>query len=133
MMWQVLPRVLIYTFTVRELIDFSLFKRVAHIVLSCWLALLLIFGGTAKEFFHLFTSHEDTVHHVCDDGELSFENEHHHCSFLSFSLTDFIKHELHLPRGFTKAVFPVYNSSLYTLSFKHIAPTTHLRGPPAAC
>jgi hypothetical protein len=108
-------------------------RRVAHIILSCWLALLLIFGGTAKEFFHLFTSHEDTVHHVCDDGELSFESEHHHCTFLSFSLTDFIEHELHLQGSFVKAVFPVNSSTLYTSFFDHIGLTTCLRGPPTSC
>ena len=44
--------------------------------------MLLLFGTASKEFIHLFTCHEDTVH--VDHGEgLSFESEHHHCDFLN--------------------------------------------------
>jgi hypothetical protein len=51
--------------------------------------LLLLFGTTAKEFIHMFADHHDTVHVHHEGGELSFESEHHHCDFLSYSLPAF--------------------------------------------
>lgn len=106
--------------------------RTAHIVLSVWLSLLLIFGGTAKEFLHLFTGHEDTVHalHV-EDGALSFENEHHHCTFLSFALPEFY-HDTSVQ---TFSVFQVLFAPA-TLFSVAAAPAGEMfrelpRGPPA--
>lgn len=67
-------------------------KKTVHIVVVSCLSLLLLFGASAKEFVHLFAHHEDTVHnleHVCPPGETHLEQEHHHCSFLSFLLEPF--------------------------------------------
>jgi hypothetical protein len=36
-----------------------------------------------------FAAHTDTVHRAHQDGELSLENEHHHCSFLGDALAPF--------------------------------------------
>lgn len=66
-----------------------------QILLTLLLALLLLFGGTAKEFVHQFAGHTDTVHASCTascaetkDG-LAFGPKHHHCEFLKFTLAFF--------------------------------------------
>ncbi len=68
---------------------------VVRIPLSLLLALLILFGGTAKEFVHQFTGHTDTVHTSCTsscaetkDG-LAFHTPHHHCDFLQLALAAF--------------------------------------------
>jgi len=93
-----------------------------------------MFGGTAKEYVHLFTDHEDTVHaHHNGDGELSFENEHHHCTFLNFALPDFIN-------DFSSPIFVSFAKHFQEhVSFIAIRVTEQeifqirLRGPPALC
>jgi hypothetical protein len=57
-------------------------------LIACCLALLLLFGGTAKEALHAFAPHEDTEHCQDFDG-LSFESEHHHCGALSAFIAAF--------------------------------------------
>lgn len=110
-----------------------MFVRSVHTFFAIWLSVLLIFGGTAKEYVHLFTDHEDTVHASHCGGELSFENEHHHCTFLSFALPDFVN-------DFSRPVFVLTVRSFQ----EHIILTTPkvtkqeifqtlLRGPPAVC
>jgi hypothetical protein len=109
-----------------------LIKRTAHIVFSAWLAILLLFGTTAKEFVHQFADHEDTVH--CNnrhDGTLVIEPEHHHCKFLSFSLAAFISPVY----GYTLPAEKIFYSTYVAAPVAHIAhrtvTTPCLRGPPA--
>lgn len=65
-----------------------MFRRFFHTVCSLWLLLILVFGATPKEFIHSFAHHHDTVHCCKVDGP-TMENQHHHCSFLSFHLMAF--------------------------------------------
>lgn len=105
--------------------------RLTHIALSVWLSMLLIFGSTAKEFIHLFAGHHDTVHATHVKGELSFENEHHHCSFLSFALPDFY-HDTTV--HFVERIsvdFPVYTAFLPALHTEQEIIRNLSRGPPA--
>lgn len=109
----------------------TLIKRIIHIVLSASLAVLLVFGTTAKEFVHLFADHTDTVHtHQPHDG-LVIEQEHHHCSFLTYSLSSFIN-DFHIVRILPAAV--VYHQH-YQASADQLVVctplTSYLRGPPA--
>ncbi|RYE24342.1 MAG: hypothetical protein EOP51_07665 [Sphingobacteriales bacterium] len=107
-------------------------KRVAHIVLSVWLSIILLFGSTSKEFVHLFSGHEDTVH--CTNGKtgLVFESQHHHCTFLSFCLTAFVNDggvsftPLQHTVAFSKP-YTFYTSAVFAVT--SASPT--LRGPPA--
>lgn len=103
--------------------------------LACSLLLLgvLLFGNTPREFIHLFTVHEDTVHvRTSPQGknELSFDSVHHHCSFLDDALAPFVP---------TETITLLWLSGLvhHPLPFAHyqyragrmsIAPA--LRGPP---
>ncbi|RYZ50088.1 MAG: hypothetical protein EOP49_14785 [Sphingobacteriales bacterium] len=109
----------------------QVFTRLCHIILSAAISLLLLFGSTAKEFIHLFADHHDTVHTECSQGELSFESEHHHCDFLSFSLPAF--HQDHqfpfIERTYVD--FPEAESSPVLLSGGRTVYHTALRGPPA--
>ena len=108
-------------------------KQLLHIVLSFFLAVLLLFGGTPKEFIHCFAAHQDTSHAHHESGKLYFENEHHHCDFLSFSLAPFVEPQA-LPvlkpvivRYYERGNSPVHPLKLYTPE------EVSLRGPPAAC
>jgi hypothetical protein len=106
----------------------KLIKRVAHIVLSAWLAVLLIFGTTAKEYIHLFAHHEDTVH-THHEG-LSFENEHHHCTFLSFTLSPFISEIPILHIAYQNLEFKDQVCFVHErIAFKPVS-VRSLRGPP---
>ncbi|MCB0699530.1 MAG: hypothetical protein H6551_06880 [Chitinophagales bacterium] len=107
-------------------------RQILHSVLSFVLAVLLIFGSASKEFIHLFASHEDTVHiHDAHDG-LSFENEHHHCTFLSFALPPFLNDV----GTFTLKQPQEYNTNTTAVRVVHLIPRTvtssFLRGPPVA-
>ena len=108
----------------------ALLKKSSHIVFVTGMYMLLLFGTASKEFIHLFTCHEDTVH--VDHGEgLSFESEHHHCDFLNYSLPDFDN-----DIGFPFITFADQESftefQLHKVQFvqREIIQTT-LRGPPA--
>jgi hypothetical protein len=109
-----------------------LIKRIAHIVLSLWLAIILIFGTTPKEFIHLFANHEDTVHvHEHTDG-FSIEQQHHHCDFLDDALplfiNDFSKPVIPQGQHIVAAFYTAYDSQFEGT----IIYSTTLRGPPVA-
>lgn len=110
-----------------------MFKRLTHIVLSGVLSLLLLFGGTAKEFVHFFAGHTDTVHATNSEGHLSFDPEHHHCSFLSFSLPAF-NNDSAIPFVAAVAKQPVIHRYLPYSSFiiNSVKDYYRLRGPPIA-
>jgi hypothetical protein len=109
----------------------GLLKRIVHIVLSVWLGILLLFGSTPKEFIHLFAGHTDTVH-THHSSELCIEPEHHHCSFLSFTLAPFINSPLPQFFELKEAYYPRETATtvahLITLTTFAIL----LRGPPAS-
>ncbi|HLO69640.1 MAG TPA: hypothetical protein VK167_02140 [Flavipsychrobacter sp.] len=105
-------------------------KKTGHIVISTWLAILLLFGSTPKEYIHLFSGHTDTVHSHLEKDGLVIEPEHHHCSFLSYSLPFFVNdapvYKLHAPR----MVYPVY-TDITCVTYNPSSPlTAYLRGPP---
>lgn len=105
-------------------------KKVLHSVLSVFLGLLLVFGSTSKEYIHLFADHEDTVHcHQHYDG-LTIEQEHHHCTFLSFTLTSFINDAGQYHIEFR----PHHDLILQKAQVDHLipraVPASRLRGPP---
>jgi hypothetical protein len=107
-------------------------KRVLNIVLSSWLAILLLFGTTAKEYIHLFTDHTDTVHTELHRDHIVIEPEHHHCTFLSFTIADFVSDASfmhHFP--FQKINFPTYVPAVYQQLIPSIVSIRSLRGPPA--
>jgi hypothetical protein len=114
-----------------RLFETGLIKRVSHIVLSAWLAILLLFGGTSKEFVHLFSGHEDTIHSHNSQGGLVAEPEHHHCSFLQYSLATFINdvQAPFVPTSYTKHPAQ-YNETLVACVYATDVVVTSLRGPP---
>lgn len=94
------------------------------------MAVLLVFGGVSKDFVHLFTGHEDTVHCNDKDGILHFESEHHHCDFLSFTLTPFAQDAVDYFIPASIALPEQHTASLV----QHLIPrgviATRQRGPP---
>lgn len=107
----------------------TMLQRAGRIFLSFGLALLLLFGSTAKEFIHSFAGHHDTVH-AHDPSGLSFESQHHHCDFLSFSFSAF-NNDVSVP--LIKRIISTYEQihiafepSLIPRDALHTA----LRGPP---
>ena len=109
----------------------TLIKRIIHIVLSASLAVLLVFGTTAKEFLHLFADHTDTVHvHHHHDG-LVIEKEHHHCSFLTYSLSSFINDFYVTPIPYVAHEYVQYYHEAAEQPVVFSSLTSFLRGPPA--
>lgn len=108
----------------------TLIKRIIHIVLSASLAVLLVFGTTAKEFLHLFTDHTDTVHVHCAHDGLVIDTEHHHCSFLTYSLSSFINdfYISSIPYVATEYVQYYHERTEQAVVFSSL--TSFLRGPP---
>jgi len=108
-----------------------LLQRIAHIILSVWLSIILLFGSTSKEFVHLFSGHEDTVHCTNVKDGLVIESLHHHCTFLSFCLTAFLNDA---PGSFIPAKHCTAYSKpyiAYTPDIINISRAiTTLRGPP---
>jgi hypothetical protein len=110
----------------------NLLKRILHTVLSLWLAALLVFGGAPKEFIHLFADHKDTTHcngrHI--DG-LVIEDQHHHCSFLSFTLAPFVNDVQVFHFVTEKASFPRQTADpIQHLASREVIAAL-LRGPPS--
>jgi len=107
-------------------------KRVSHIILSVWLAVVLFFGSTPKEFIHLFTHHTDTVHSAHEKDGLVFDPIHHHCTFLSYALPLFVKDDAQPVFTYHEPLtYPQYHAidvAGHTLAF---TATAYLRGPPA--
>lgn len=93
--------------------------------------LVLLFGTTAKEFIHMFADHEDTVHHAHAPGEYSFEGEHHHCDFLSYSLPAF-DNDISFPyvAVVEQSYYREYTETEVRFVQRDIVQTS-LRGPPA--
>jgi hypothetical protein len=106
-------------------------KRIAHIVFSVAMTLLLVFGGVSKEYLHLFTGHTDTTHCNHDREGLYFESEHHHCDFLSFTLPPFVHdavvYKIPEPRPF----YLLHTTEVAAHLIPRDAPVSRLRGPPA--
>jgi len=106
-------------------------KRIAHIVFSCWLAIILVFGTTPMEFVHSFGHHKDTEHRRHQHG-LSFENKHRHCDFLSFQLMPF-DGAIHIPRlSFLASVFVAQQAAVQVHFIQRKIVQASLRGPPIA-
>lgn len=108
-------------------------KRSLHIIVSVAIALLLLLNGTAHEFLHSFTGHEDTVDCVHDDHKpthAAFEKEHHHCDFLNLQSPVFLTSTLHFD-----FYTPLGHNDFFVLQTqKGLSPRaehTALRGPPA--
>lgn len=103
-------------------------KRGLHIVLSAWLAILLLFGTTPKDFIHVFADHKDTVH--TQHQGFVLEKQHHHCTFLSFSLTVF-DNDQQLP--FVARLFTEHHGNYIITTERSVNRSvvyTALRGPP---
>lgn len=107
-------------------------KKILHIAFSAVMALLLVFGDVSKEYLHLFTGHTDTVHQHDDEDGLHFENEHHHCSFLAFTLPHFVKQTDVLVQYHRKPVVMIVNKEAVVHLVPRAVPASRLRGPPRA-
>lgn len=107
-------------------------KRFLNIVTCIAVVFLLLLNGTAHEFLHTFSGHEDTVDciHREDGAAPSFEQQHHHCDFLDLQSPVF------LPASFSFSLFqPTLYNDYYVganlLFFNREQEHTALRGPPA--
>lgn len=94
------------------------------------MAFLLVFGGVSKEYLHLFADHTDTESCNHHREGLYFENEHHHCDFLSYTLPYYV----HDAAVYTLPVITEFYSTDYNTPVTHLVPrdvpVSRLRGPP---
>lgn len=108
-------------------------KNIGHFLVYICLVTLLLLTGTAHEFIHSFTGHEDTIDcthkATSENADFNFENEHHHCSFLNFTFSVFDNSVPNFDCNLLFTENPIYNQ--YLISFLANAKThTHPRGPP---
>lgn len=110
----------------------SFVPHLFHAVFCCWLALLLLFGATPKEFFHQFAAHQDTQECWQPREGIYFEQPHHHCDFLSFHLLPFAPAQVLLWRPQALPPFyPVWQEALSPAVFSMAVAGQPQRGPPA--
>jgi hypothetical protein len=103
-------------------------RKLIHTIFSAFLALLLMISAVAPDWIHQFSGHKDT-HHERIDG-LQFEQQHHHCAFLSFVPSLYVQHTVLEIR----LTLPVYVSNYLSIATQCLAEnirvSEHLRGPP---
>ncbi len=104
-------------------------RRIAKHIVAVWFSMLLLLGNTPMEFIHSFADHIDTVHK--EHKGLVIEKKHHHCAYLSLTLTSFIN-DYQLPFVIVSfpGYFPEYNSVVAN-SVQRAIIATSLRGPPS--
>lgn len=115
------------------LLNFSMVKRIVHILVSGTLVFLLMLNGISHEFVHSFTGHEDTVDVVhCNHHHgvhASFEKVHHHCDFLELQTPVFLTSSLYY-----QYYTPFEHNDFFVLqkvaALNPVTIHTALRGPP---
>ncbi len=95
------------------------------------MALLLAFGGVSKEYLHLFADHEDTESCNHHREGIYFENEHHHCDFLSYTLPYYVNDAAVYNLQVYTQYFPDYHKTHVAHLIPRDVPAARLRGPPA--
>jgi hypothetical protein len=108
-----------------------LIKKAAHIALSVWMSILLLFGTTPKEFIHLFADHTDTVEQYHTGKQLAIEKQHHHCQFLGFSFAPFVKDHQSAFLRFSTFSYFIKHEALSVHFVQRAIVSLSLRGPPA--
>lgn len=86
-------------------------RQLSHIVLYITLVAVLLLNGTAHDFIHSFAHHEDTVHSVSssrDDGQLQFEQEHHHCNYLNMEIPVYDAPSMFIPDELLMVVHNIF-------------------------
>lgn len=103
-------------------------NNVTRLLLVVWFSLLLFVGNTPMDFIHLFADHKDTVHR--DHKGLVIEKKHHHCAYLSLTLTSFIN-DYQLP--FVAFIAPQFFTKHPAIAIRYVQRcivSVSLRGPP---
>lgn len=105
-------------------------KNLAKHIVVVWFAFLLLLGNTPMEFIHLFAHHKDTTEH--ESKGLVFEKKHHHCSFLSLTLTSF-ENDYQVPHitCTIPSVYHVFNEVAAVSYLQRALVAVAPRGPPA--
>jgi len=105
-------------------------KNIFSYILAVWFSALLLLGNTPMEFIHLFAHHTDTVHHV--HKGLVIENKHHHCAFLSLTLTTFANDNCLPVILFSSQEYFIQHAAISTHFVQQCIVSVSLRGPPVA-
>ncbi|RQO30479.1 hypothetical protein DBR32_13010 [Taibaiella sp. KBW10] len=114
-------------------------KKSVHIILISILSLVLCFNTGIQQYVHSFEHHQETVDHIhkddrCGrgDGGFAFEEQHHHCDYLTQVLPHFIKSEVSYALLFlSPKQYLTYTVTDYTAWFDNEHFSFLLRGPPA--
>jgi len=107
-------------------------KSLEHFITYICLVTLLLLNNTSHDFIHSFTGHEDTVDCISGHGDgqhASFENQHHHCSFLDFTFSVYDNSFPHYDFSVNTVEVHFYDEYLISHSSNKQAHTS-LRGPP---
>ncbi|MEZ5015883.1 MAG: hypothetical protein R2800_02450 [Flavipsychrobacter sp.] len=105
-------------------------QRILHSSIAVLLSIVLLFGTTPKEYIHLFADHVDTEHRHHEGHYPVFETEHHHCSFLSFTLSPFQHANNEVTFKTYKPQFIIHQSVAVIHLIPCSVPSSPSRGPP---
>ena len=105
-------------------------KKATKYLLVIWFAILLLIGNTPMDFIHQFADHKDTVHH--NHKGLVIENKHHHCAFLSLTLTSFVNDYQVPVVVFSAGEFITRRAAISANYVQRAIVAASLRGPPQA-
>ena len=112
-------------------------RRILSIFWGLFFSFLLSFNLGIKEYVHNFTGHQDTIDHidVCSehngDSSFHFEQEHHHCDWLTDQLPPFLGADFFIaPPPNLILVFPEFVNSIGQEAEQTFALHYYLRGPP---
>jgi hypothetical protein len=105
-------------------------RNIIKYILAIWFSILLLLGNTPMDFIHLFAHHKDTVHHF--HKGLAIEKKHHHCAFLSLTLTSFINDHQEPVALFTSPEYFIRHAAISSNYIQRSIVAVSLRGPPAA-
>lgn len=108
-------------------------QQLLKLLLSVQLSLLLLFGGTVKEFVHGFAGHKDTIHSHENREGLQYEKQHHHCDFLNDVLPAFINNTFFPEILFHTVEYTAFQVPLTETFCFNITSIPSLRGPPTTC
>lgn len=112
---------------------YQIVRQCCRSFFAVWMALLLLFGTTTKDWLHEFANHVDTADCHRPVQGLILEKEHHHCSFLTDMLLPFAAPAaLQMPQPFEEKVF-VLQPVLLESADGRLPVSTISRGPPVSC
>jgi len=102
--------------------------KITKYIVAIWFSILLLIGNTPMDFIHLFADHKDSVHG--DHTGPVIEQQHHHCAYLSLTLTSFVNDYSVPVILFASSVYFIHYHAIPQGYIQRSIIAASLRGPP---